>query len=366
MFEPPAAAVYRYEWEITPDGEFRRVSGSGDLLRLHGHEAADLAAAGGWQETIFPEDRAAAEEIMDTLRRGEPWNGRFPIKAKDGRAIVLEIHNEVERCPDGRLLIHGIARDVTHEEDRDRALREREARLRLLLKSIPIVLWSTDRDLRFTWSSGSGLAALGLEENDVLGKDLFEFFGTKDADFTPIAAARRALNGETVTFEVDWSGRHFRCSVEPAFDERGAIVETIGVAVDVTDHAQLEAEARAVGRDVARLAALTRAGMGDESALVIDLGDIHIDLRSQSVIKNDRVIDLTRTEFKLLVELATHAGRPVTRDKLLATVWGYEFVAGSSPLWMTVRRLREKVEDDPRSPHVIETVRGVGYRLTPH
>ncbi len=364
MFEPPSARIYRYEWEVTPDGELLRVSGSPDLLRLHGHDPEELASPEGWRSVVAPEDEAAVTEIAESMRRGEPWNGRLPIRTKGGETLILEIHNDIERCPDGRLLIHGVARDVTSEESLERSLREREARLRLLEKNIPIVLWSTDRDLRFTWSSGSGLAALGLQKNDVVGRDLFEFFGTDDPDFPPIAAHRRALAGESVDFDLVWEGREFRCSVEPGLDEEGNVSWAVGVAVDLTVGDDLHHEARDVGRDLAGLSG-SRNGQRGEARRVIDLGEVVIDLDARTVSKAGSEVNLTATEFELLAELATHPGRTVERDELLAAVWGYDFVGGSSPLWMMVKRLRDKIEDDPHDPQWIQTVRGVGYRLTP-
>lgn len=367
MFEPPSTPVYRYEWEITPDGELRGLSASDTLAQLHGYTLEDLSEPGAWRKVIPPADLEAVEKVMDHLRRGEPWSGRFPLMAKSGERLIVELHNEVERLPDGRTLVHGIVRDVTNQDRLERELREREARMRLLMEKIPVVLWSTDRNLRFTWSRGSGLAVLGLDENAALGMDLFEFFDTDDPSFPAIAAERRALAGETVTYDLEWRERSYVCSVEPFVDQRGEVTQTVGVAVDVTGNEGREDEARAIGQDVARLSVATAAGRAaTPSPHLIDLDEICIDLRSQTVTKGDRQIDLTRTEFKLLVKLASNPGRPVTRDDLLEGVWGYEFESGSSPLWMTIRRLREKIEDDPHQPRWIETVRGVGYRLTPN
>ena len=72
---------------------------------------------------------------------------------------------------------------------------------------------------------------------------------------------------------------------------------------------------------------------------------------------------LTRTEFRLLVELVAHAGHVVTREQLLQRVWGYDYYGDSRLLDVHVRRLREKVEDDPGQPTLVQTVRGLGYRV---
>jgi PAS domain S-box-containing protein len=115
-----------------------------------------------------------------------------------------------------------------------------DVRLRVLVEQMPAVLWSTDRDLRFTSSLGGGLAALGLAPGQVVGMTLYEFFGTGDSEFLPIAAHRRALAGESVRYEIEWGGRAYQSYVEPLRDPAGEIAGTTGVAFDVTDRKRLE------------------------------------------------------------------------------------------------------------------------------
>ena len=115
-----------------------------------------------------------------------------------------------------------------------------QRRLHLLVEQMPTVLWSTDLDLRFTASQGGGLADLGLAPNEVLGRSLQEYFGTDDPEFQPIAAHRRALAGETSTYDVEWSGRTLHSHVEPLYGVDGSIVGTIGVALDVTERKRAE------------------------------------------------------------------------------------------------------------------------------
>ena len=74
---------------------------------------------------------------------------------------------------------------------------------------------------------------------------------------------------------------------------------------------------------------------------------------------------LPRTELRLLTELATAAGSVVTREQLLERVWGYDYFGDTRLLDVHVRRLRRKVEDDPSTPKLVVTDRGVGYRLGP-
>lgn len=96
----------------------------------------------------------------------------------------------------------------------------------------------------------------------------------------------------------------------------------------------------------------------------IEIGDnIIIHPASYSVSKNGEKIDLTHREFELLYYLANHKGQVMTREHLLQTVWGYDYFGDVRTVDVTVRRLREKIEDDPSRPIWLVTRRGVGYFL---
>jgi two-component system response regulator ResD len=92
-------------------------------------------------------------------------------------------------------------------------------------------------------------------------------------------------------------------------------------------------------------------------------GELRIDPRARSVTVGDKPIELTSKEFDLLWFLASHPGQVFTRSQLLDHVWGYEFYGDSSTVTVHVRRLREKIETDPASPHYLSTVWGVGYKF---
>ncbi|MEQ3550898.1 response regulator transcription factor [Pseudonocardia nematodicida] len=92
------------------------------------------------------------------------------------------------------------------------------------------------------------------------------------------------------------------------------------------------------------------------------LGDVELRPDEGIALRAGRPIHLTRTEFRLLAELAAAGGRIVTRDELLSRVWGYEYHGDTRLLDVHVRRLRRKVEADPDTPTVVLTVRGSGYK----
>ena len=114
---------------------------------------------------------------------------------------------------------------------------------------------------------------------------------------------------------------------------------------------------------VARVRAGLRRGTADQPPQCLCVQDLEIDTAGFRVTQADRPVELTATEFRLLVELARNADRVVSREALLERVWGYDYLGDSRLVDMAVKRLRDKLGDDPREPRYITTVRGVGYRL---
>ena len=95
----------------------------------------------------------------------------------------------------------------------------------------------------------------------------------------------------------------------------------------------------------------------------ITVGHLVIHPDSYMVSKRGETIELTHREFELLFYLAKHIGQVMTREHLLQTVWGYDYYGDVRTVDVTVRRLREKIEDNPSHPAWIVTRRGVGYYL---
>lgn len=114
---------------------------------------------------------------------------------------------------------------------------------------------------------------------------------------------------------------------------------------------------------VARVrAAIRRRAPGAADDEPVALGPLAIDPAGRTVTLRGRTVDLTRTEFDLLLELARQPGRVLARDALLDRVWGYGFLGDSRLVDVAIGRLRAKVEADPASPELILTVRGAGYK----
>jgi DNA-binding response OmpR family regulator len=90
-----------------------------------------------------------------------------------------------------------------------------------------------------------------------------------------------------------------------------------------------------------------------------------VDRASLVVTKGGRHVDLTPMELRLLLELASNAGLVLSRQQLLASVWGQDYLGDSRLVDACVQRLRAKIEDVPAQPQLLRTVRGFGYRFGP-
>ena len=97
---------------------------------------------------------------------------------------------------------------------------------------------------------------------------------------------------------------------------------------------------------------------------VVMLGSVSVDAEKGIVSKNGTEINLSALEFRLLMTFVNHRGKLLTRNALLEEIWdaGGDFV-NDNTLTVYIKRLREKIEDDPQKPEIIKTVRGLGYRV---
>jgi DNA-binding response OmpR family regulator len=110
---------------------------------------------------------------------------------------------------------------------------------------------------------------------------------------------------------------------------------------------------------------LRRAGPQPVAAERLAFDDLTIDARSREVRKSGQELRLTAKEFDLLWFLARHPRQVFSRDQLMDRVWGYSAALDTGTVTVHVRRLREKIEDDPAHPRFLQTVWGVGYRFVP-
>jgi DNA-binding response OmpR family regulator len=116
----------------------------------------------------------------------------------------------------------------------------------------------------------------------------------------------------------------------------------------------------------ARIRALLRRSRSQGSdAVQMTFGELEVSPEQGVVTLRGEQVHLTKTEFKLLVELASGPSKVFSRETLLEKVWGYDYFGDGRLVDVHVRRLRTKIEPDPADPRYVVTVRGLGYKLVP-
>jgi formate hydrogenlyase transcriptional activator len=180
----------------------------------HGEQVIGVLGIGSVQAHDFEEDAAFLETLAAVVAAGLS-------------NCLLRLHL-TERAAQ-------FEREIAERKTADQILRDSEERLRMIMQQVPGILWAVDRDLRFTSSTGKALKQLGLPENQVRGMTLAEYAGGGDPASQFIASHQSALRGESVNYEIEWSGRTFEVLLGPFRQSGDAIDGALGVALDITE-----------------------------------------------------------------------------------------------------------------------------------
>lgn len=130
------------------------------------------------------------------------------------------------------------------------------------------------------------------------------------------------------------------------------------------DFDELLERIRAILRRQSRVkAAQAGANESDINGSVLQFGDLRLNTATREVTRGGRLIELTATEYNLLHLFMSHPKQVLDRQTILNRVWGYDFLGETNIIEVYVRYLREKIEDSPSTPRLIQTVRSVGYVL---
>jgi len=192
------------------------------------------------------------------------------------------------------------------------------------------------------------------------GEQALESFSTNGADVVLIDIMLPGIDGFEVCRSIRRLGDVPIIMVTARSDSHDVVA---GLEAGADDYLRKPFDPKELS---ARIRALLRRSRSDESRPTrIEVGGLEI-LADEGTVRHEGTdIHLTRTEFRLLVELGIAEGRVLSREDLLERVWGYDYFGDGRLVDVHIRRLRTKVEPDPANPRYVMTVRGMGYKLQP-
>lgn len=193
-----------------------------------------------WDWTLVPVKNASGET------QGLVLSVSDVTEQKRAEDVLRNARDELEMAvaeatAELRAAVALLQAEIVERERAEEALRESTTRLSILVQQVPAILWTTDRDLVYTSQEGAGLKTLDMKPGQMVGQRVTSSEGaTPEAAQTVLAAHRRALAGEGVTYRTEWTGAYFEGYIEPLRDANGAVVGTIGVAMDITERIRAE------------------------------------------------------------------------------------------------------------------------------
>ncbi|MFM7129185.1 MAG: PAS domain-containing protein, partial [bacterium] len=213
-----------------------------------------MASILGWSEAEmqgrslfdFMDEKAVeqAGKYMDRRRSGISEIHEFRFRHRDGSDVWTTLSTRSLRSTSGQFLgTMATIQDITPQKKVEAELRSRKQQLRQMLDQLPLMTWSVDSDLRVTSSYGSALKRIGLENDELVGISLQEYFSSWEPDKAQamLTAHQRAVAGETVFLEMNFLQRTNFNIISPYYGlDNSKIIGAIGVALDVTDQVQAQ------------------------------------------------------------------------------------------------------------------------------
>ncbi len=188
-----------------------------------------------------------------------------------------------------------------------------------------------------------------------------ELARTKDPDLILLDVMLPGMNGFEICAALRDAGHAVPIIMLTAREEESDKVFGLEAGADdyITKPFSMRELLARVKANIRRRSLDTGTRGANENAL--KLGNVSIDRAAMTVTKNGAAIEVTQKEYDLLVCLLSEPGKVWSREELMEKVWNYDYYGDMRTVDVTVRRLREKIEDDPGTPRIIKTKRGAGY-----
>jgi len=225
----------------------------------------------------------------------------------------------------------------------------------------PVLLIEDDKKIARVvkvYLEGAGYRVLHVEK----GRDAIELAAKETPLVVILDLMLPDISGEEVCHELKEMGDYpvIMLTSKSSEDERVA-----GFALGADDYVVKPFSPRElVYRVKAVLKRAQKGDLGASAPMSFNNGTLMIDGQSYTVKKEERLLDLTPTEFKVLYALASYPGRVFTREELVEKALGYQFEGYERSIDAHIKNVRRKIEDDPKNPSLILTIYGVGYRFS--
>ncbi len=193
------------------------------------------------------------------------------------------------------------------------------------------------------------------------GADALRRFDELDPDLVLLDVMLPGRNGFRVCADLRAEGNETPILMLTA--KSGEYDEAEGLDAGADDYLTKPFEPKELSARIRALLRRARSQNNDNASM--SFGELEVAPDEGVVLLRGEPVHLTKTEFKLLVELASGPGKVFSRETLLEKVWGYDYFGDGRLVDVHVRRLRTKIEPDPADPRYVVTVRGLGYKLVP-
>ena len=197
----------------------------------------------GWVEMLHPDDRERTLEVWNAaLKEQSIYEIEYRMKNRADEWRDVAVRGTLRRDERGQVSEWvGTSTDITQAKAAERALAQSRQQMQLVVDNAPMILFAIDKDGLFTLSRGKGLEALGLGQDEVVGRSIFEIYGAFPDIVTDVRAALQGeLSGKLSTYDL--GGLILEGHLSPLKNARDEIVGAIGVTTDVTDLRRAQAE----------------------------------------------------------------------------------------------------------------------------
>lgn len=261
-------------WMTDTEGEITFVNKA--YREFFGVPAEDVAYI-DWRTLVHPEDsEQCVHDFLEALRSRTGYRGKCRVRDANGEWRWVTSYGGPFFSASGEFLgMVGSSPDVTDQVNAEAALRESEERFRLALQGMPIFVFTTDRNLRYTWIHN---VLAGLQRADIIGRRDEELMS--EADAAPLSTLKRRVlaNGvkERTEFEIRFGGRSYvyDVTVEPLIEQSGAIIGVKGAATEITERKRTEERLRDADRSKAELIAIVAHELRNRLAPIVNVANL--------------------------------------------------------------------------------------------